>query len=1856
MDSNRLDFSSFEWINTEENKFIMKMNKTLFTSFLCILLLAGCKKNIPTESNANAFTEYISVYPEKLVSVVPNLQFHLQKEITSSNVSDDAITVKPSVKGKVVVNNNIVSFVPDGKLESNKEYSVTLHLNKLYGNIAEELEDFTVLVKTKELFFNVSLSSPSVYNKDMYYVEGDLSSSDIINTTKLKELITANYGGTNKKITFDKTGDYATSVQFKIDSIQRGEQDNTLNISWNGKAINSSSKGNRDITITGKSNFKILDVEVFNAEKQHIEISFSDPIQKLQDLKGLIQFINTQKRKFTYQVNNNIVSLYPKSSFRDKVDIEIFKGVKNTEGYSLKNNYVKTLYFEQLKPEVNFIKSGTILPNSNNLKINFNSVNLRAVDVVVYKVFKDNVLQFLQNSNLNSNSDLRYVGRPQAKYTVNLANQGLNLSKPNAFAVDLADFVTVENGALYRVAFEFNKEYSYYSCDGEVAASVITYGKKEIDTKGYDSSRYYSRYPRGYSWRDRENPCTSSYYYDKTIRKNILASDIGAIVKKGNNGKAMVVATDILSAQPLNGAKVTLYNLQQQPIFSSVTNKDGIAKFDDTTGVFFAAVSNATSTTYVKINDGNSLSMSKFDVSGAKLQKGIKGYVYGERGVWRPGDQLFLTFVLNDKANPLPLQHPIKFELINPQGKVIDRKISYKNAQNVYPYSPQTAQDALTGDWRVNVSVGNAYFGKGLKIETIKPNRLKIKFGAIDEVLKSDSDIDGDIEVKWLHGAIARQLKYDINGKFSAIKTTFPKFSNYIFDDVTRRFSPETFKVTEGNLDSDGKATFSIPTKKGNRSLVPGMLKIGFVTKVYENGGDFSTDVFSTKYSPYSSYVGVNLPEEQDSSNYLFTDQDYTFNVASVNDEGKPIANNLEVKVYRLNWRWWWSSSDDGLSSYSGTTSRSTERTYNVKTNSNGKGSFNLKIEKNDWGRFLIKVRDKNSNHVTSSVVYYDWPSWYGKKRGSQDKTNATMLVFSSDKDAYKVNEKATIKFASSKGARALVTVENGTEVLDHFWVETKDKNTEFTFPVKENYAPNVFVNISLLQKHGQTENDLPIRMYGAIPLSVTDPASKLEPELQLADEIKPESTVSLRVKEKNAKAMTYTIAIVDEGLLDLTRFKTPNPWHSFYKRQSLGVKTWDIFDDVIGAYGGKINQILSIGGDEAEAGSKNKKANRFKPMVVYLGPFELASGAVKKHEIKIPNYVGSVRAMVVASNADTEAYGQTEKTAFVRKPVMVLASLPRKITPKETVTLPVTVFAMKPNVKNVKVSVEPHESFSIEGAKTQNISFDQPDEKMAYFTLKVNDYNGIGKVKINATSGSAKATYEVEIDVLNPNPVTTEVKDLVLKSNETGELNFTTFGTKGTNEASVEFSTLPPMNFTRRLSYLIQYPHGCIEQTTSSAFPQLYLTDIFELSNERSFSIQRNIKATIQRLSNFQLSNGGLSYWQGGTKANEWGTSYAGHFMLEAAKKGYVLPIGFKSKWITYQKKAARNWRNNSSYYNNAFTQAYRLYTLSLANTPDLASMNRLRETSGISNQAKLRLASAYALAGKKSISLSILKTLKPKRNYVRYYSNYGSKNRNKAMALETYSLLKDEVKAIKLAREIAEVLSSEQWMSTQTTSYCLLAMSGYALQNGTSAGITTDYALNSKAKVTKSTSKSLMLVDLKDINTSNGLKITNKNSGVVYVRLFNKGVLPVGEEKTIQKNLEVYVTYKSKDGDKIDPSTLTQGTNFVAEVSIGNTTDEKIDNIALTQFIPSGWEIINTRFTDFGNNTSSSSVDYTDIRDASVSNYFTLKQYGNKKFRILLNASYLGKYYLPGVQAEAMYDNNYIARTKGQWIEVVK
>jgi uncharacterized protein YfaS (alpha-2-macroglobulin family) len=1117
---------------------------------------------------------------------------------------------------------------------------------------------------------------------------------------------------------------------------------------------------------------------------------------------------------------------------------------------------------------------------------------------------------------------------------------------------------------------------------------------------------------------------------------------------------------------------------------------------------------------------------------------------------------------------------------------------------------------------------------------------LKVNLDFDEEVLSAGKPIKTTLSSNWLSGATARNLKAEIEMNINSEANPFSKYKTYTFYDITRSFNSQEIDFYKGQLNNEGfvKITKDIEVSQN----VPGMLSLSFLTKVYENGGDFSINVQQKRYAPYDHFVGLKVPKINGRT--YDTDESTLYRVISLDKDGKPISSKeLKAYIYKLDWRWWWNRGSDNLSKYQNSTSYVAYKTVDLTTNTKGEAEFQLNIPEQDRGRFLIRVVDENGNHATSQTVYY-YKNWWNNSDGSL----SNMLVFNVDKEKYKVGETAKVTFPSSKNTKALISIENGAEVISQRWIETQSGSTTFDLDITEDYAPNAYVSISLVQPHEQTLNDRPIRLFGVVPIYVENPDKRLQPKLDLPKKVKPESFYEVEVTEENGLPMTYTLAVVDEGLLDLTNFNVPDIYGYFNRKEALGVETFDIYDDVIGAYAGSVENIFSIGGGGSLAGSKNRKANRFKPVVTFIGPFELKPGKPRKHKLYMPNYIGSVKVMLVASDVKNERYGNVEKKMPVKKPLMLLASVPRKLSPGEKLSIPLTVFAMDDNIKSVQLSAKTGNGLKAIGPTQKTINFEETGDKIINFEYEVLSASSVEDIEFTATSGQESAKYSLEIDTYNPNPIAQKTQNFELKANNTLDINVQAFGTEGSNSAFVEISALPPMDLSKRIEQLIAYPHGCVEQTTSRAFPQVFLEDIADLNFEQKQEVKENVEKAIEKLGDFQLVNGGVSYWPGG-KADAWCTTYVGHFMIEARQKGFEIPVMFLNNWKNFQKEQARRWNESSYSRESDYLQAYRLYSLALFGDPDLASMNRLR-TSSMSNASKWRLAQAYALIGQNDVSQELVSnaSIYELKDNNQYYT-YGSAFRNEAMLLESLVYLKDN-KMQEMAKSIALKLSSDDWLSTQESAFALVGLSKLLKENG---GNDIDISMNGKSL---KTSKPILKrpIELDEKGNAN-LQFTNNKDSKLYVRLIQSGKPPLGQSFAEQKNLNLNISYEDANGKTMDINSVRQGTEINAVISIGNLSQTNLENVALQYLLPSGWEMVDTSFTDYSSG-GYTEANYVDIRDNEVRFYMDLDAKQSKTFELKINASYLGEYFLPGSQAETMYSDDYFARTKDKKVEVVK
>ncbi len=1701
--------------------------------------------------------------------------------------------------------------------------------------------------------FEVSVEGISVYDADTkgrVKINGSLITADYAENAAVEKIIRAEQNGQPLSVLWMHHAG-TNQHRFTIEEVKRKNGEEKVILSWSGEPLKVENSSSQEITIPPLKEYKVLSSRLVSGEEHYISVLFSDPLLEKQDLKGLITLQGSEKApRAVIQLNE--LKIYPAELSPGQLTLRLFKEIKNATGASLKEDYSTTFTLAQANPEVRVTESykGVILPSSNGLVLPFEAIGLREVDITIVKIFKNNALQYLQNNAMGETAELKRVGRPVARKKIPLNTSGVvSLEKWNRFTLDLSTILQAEPGAIYQVKIGFRKSQALYFCPENEQESV----EEQEENWDFNESSYwdeYENYSYDYDWSQRNNPCSPSYYRNKEVSKLLFASDLGIIAKKADKGALQVFVTNLLSTSPQEEVNVKVYDYQQQLIAEAVTDQEGKADIKVNGNPFVLLVSKGQQSGYLKLTDGSSLSLSNFDVTGQPIQQGVKGFIYGERGVWRPGDTLHLSFMLEDKLQKLPASHPVILEVWNARGQLTARKVQSGGLEGLYSFSIPTEAEAPTGNWEAKVKVGGAEFRQKLKVETVKPNRLKIdlNFGKT-RLTALDKEIAGDLHIRWLHGAKARNLKAEFQLLLSPTKTTFNGYNGFSFDDASKEYYAENQLVFEGNVDSEGYAKVNIKMKAGANA--PGALKAVFKGKAFEEGGDFSVDQFSIPYYPYSSFVGIKAPEG-DKKGLLLTDQDHNIRIVSVDAQGKPVnRDHMKVELYKLNWKWWWDNSYENLSNYVGR-SYHTPVQESVVSTRNGEGTWALRINHPAWGRYYLKVTDPVSGHSAGQVVALDWPGWATGKKGELD--GASMLSFTTEKEEYRPGEKIRLQIPSSPGGRALVSLETGSRMLQSYWVETRPQTTEVVFEATADMAPNVYINISMLQPHAQTQNDLPIRLYGVQSVKVVNPATRLEPLINLAAELRPEAPFTVTVQEKEGKAMAYTLAVVEEGLLDLTRFKTPDPWQAFYAREALGVKTWDIYDEVIGAQGGSIERLLAIGGDDEIKKAEKKEVNRFKPVVKFLGPFYLEAGKKAQHQLKMPQYIGSVRTMVVAARQG--AYGSAEATSVVKQPLMVLATLPRVAGPGEEIVLPVNVFAGNADIRQVKVTVKTSGLLKPAGATTQTITFNQPGDQLAYFALRAEEALGNGKVVVTATAGGLEATYDVELKVRASNPFFLQVTDTLLAASEGWTTNYKPIGIAGTNEAVLELSTLPPLNLEQRLQYLIQYPHGCVEQTTSAVFAQLYLEKLSKLSQDRKAAIEQNIQAAISRLKSFQLPSGGFAYWPGNSSPDAWGTNYAGHFLLEAKKRGYHVPEEMISSWKGYQQQQAGQWVSGPAAEGEELVQAYRLHTLALAASPSIGAMNRMKER--LQNpSAKWRLALAYALAGYANEAAKLVDGIsKEALDHSSAEATYGSVQRDQAMVMETLLHIGRNTEAFELLQSIAAYMGNQaQWMSTQTTAYALIAIAEYAEKNKLDEKIQAQLSINGK-KLAVESDKFIYQHFLQNPEQQQNLQITNQGSATVFTRLISRGVPLQGQEKEEARNLRVNVVYKNMKGEEIDVTKISQGTDFVASVTVHNPSSTKTHKeMALHQLFPSGWEIINNRLHDSPKHYGQGAPDYQDVRDDRVYTYFDMKPNSRKEFTILLNASYRGRYYLPAVVAEAMYDNSVYASKAGQWVEVL-
>ncbi len=1766
----------------------------LMTALLPILTFCGTSGNsadgIDCSSEIRADDPVIIRFPAPFVE---------KSNAELATLAKSAVTITPKVDFEAeIVDVQTLCLYPSEPLEYNSIYKVTVNSAKLTGHKGKGSYELHTLAPVIIFDFGQLKADPE--KEGVFSLEVGFESSDPLDAKYLESGFSVK--GAAATVNWEHSADGLRHRALATD-IASAATASKMTVAYDYPKY--AAGGTRNYALPAKGEFSVISSEVFSDPYMYV-VTFSALLDRNQNLQELVSMPGAGRLSFS--VDRNVLTVKPAIAPSDgKQFLSVSKAIRSTSGSKLQEDFERYFAIPSGEPEIAFISTGSILPSSG-MSIGFRSINYAKAEVRVKQIYESNVLQFLQDNKLNeTNFYTGNIARTVLDTTLVLGEQNSPaLRNMNVYGLNVAELLKLQKGAIYRIEI------------------------RGIDPLAeFREERWESDYWFG-----------SYYDYEKRVR-NILVSDLNIIAKSSGEGICTVFVTDIMAASPVSGARVKIYNDVNQQIAEGTTDADGCF-----TGTFpgdaarTVVVTDGKDKSYLSLHGGAEISVSNFDVSGTASRGGWKGFIFGERGVWRPGDDIYLTFVSMLDEGTLPTGHPVTAVLRNPQGQVMETLVNNDGHDGMYSFKFKTAQDAPTGNWEVNVTAGGQTWTKVVKVETVKPNNIVIDLSLNDSPAVPASAIRGDIAAKWLVGNPAKGLETRVEVALSKARTAFEGYKDYTFEDPSRIFTSEEREIFKGTTDSEGKLHFN--ASAGKAGGAPGFLSGVFTTRVFERSGDFSIDRYTAKVSPYDTYIGLKAPEEETTwgEKYLDKAKSHTFTLAALDYRGNPSQKSVkvEVEVYRMGWSWWWSSSSSELASYAKDSYNTPYKTFQT-TVSGGKGSFKMDFSDQESGMFFVRATDLAGGHAAAKVVMVTSRDGWASDGGQE---SATRLMMSLDKDKYAVGEVANISIPSAAGARALVTVEKGRRVVDNFWVSCKGDKTLIPVKIENGMSPNVYVSVMLVQPYNTTANDAPIRLFGVTRINVEDASSHLNPTVSIADEVKPESEVTFSVKESSGRPMSYVVALVDEGLLSLTRYKTPDPWDVFYATEALGVRTWDLFDLVIGAYGARMEKMFAIGGDADVQVTPDSKAERFKPVSIFLGPFTLKARGVGKHTVKIPQYIGNLRVMVVST--DGRAMGSVQKNLSVTKPVMAQATLPRVIGTDEEIMMPVTVFATKDNVGKVNVEYTVDGPLTADGSKNASLNVSKAGEEVVLFKLKAGSEEGIAHINVTASGAGDVSKQTIEIDVRDPNPLTTNSESKLVEAGKKASFDFPLAGRPGTGSVKVEASTIPPVDLDYRLNYLTGYPHGCVEQTVSAVFPQLWLGDLIDLDSKGVTKCEDNIKAAIAKLPSFAISTGGMTYWPGTSSyagASVWGTIYATHFMTEAKDKGYSVPASLLKNNIKYLRSVAANKASD------AVSRAYSCYVLALSGSASRGDMNRLREDlSKLPVEAQWYLAAAYAVDGKKDVAKEIIARIPASAGAAdRFSDTFDSDERRVAIAAIAFDAAGNKAEAFRCIQNLSSWLNDRShYMSTQSTAWALNAVARYAKNNATDkidVSVVSDRGRLQLRSQTPVASGVLASGDSPRMN----IEVSNASKAPVWIVVSSTGIPDKGQEVAKSNGLQLVVTYSLPDGTNVDPSELEQGTDFYVNAYLSNLSATRdYTNLALTQVFPAGWEFARNRVDGL----------YQDFRDDRVYTYIYLPRNGSCVVKTKVTAAYAGRYYLPSTICEAMYDDSVNASTVGRWCVV--
>lgn len=1490
-------------------------------------------------------------------------------------------------------------------------------------------------------------------------------------------------------------------------------------------------------------------------------------------------------------------------------------GLPGRQGGVLASPVTRSIMIPDLDPEVRFAGQGSYLLKSGKQNFAVESVNVEKLKLSVDKVFENNILHVLPRLRGGGS----YSSCEDCEYYEGYYDEGYYSSQ------DISSYgVNILQGEL-QVSHKANTR----------VTTAVPF--QEIDAD-----------QRQGLYRVRVTDSERGWVY---AERWLLATDLGLTAKVGAR-EARVQVVSLGGLGPVPGVEVSFISSTNQLIGRSVSNAEGVATqslsgLEPGEPLALVTARRGADFSYLALAN-TAVPTADFDVGGdGDTTSPYEAYVYADRGVYRPGDRAHVMVLIRDGALATPPAFPYKVEIRNPRWQVFESLRGNTQLDGAQSFTVTLPEDALTGDYNLRVlsADGNTQLGRLLlKVEDFMPDRIKVELEPEARVVELPAPVSFKVKSAYLFGAKASGLAYDASCRFEEVGIGGAKHGGFEFaaDDQTagRRAIGSTEEIGEGELDEEGETTVRCELASG---LVPRRpVRATAMVTVSERGGRAVTGSGSATLHAHPYYLGVR---RNSSESYAERGKDAALEVLAVDQSGEAKKGvQVEATFYSVEWKTILRFVNNR---YQYVSEKSEKKVGSAKLTTDER-PVKLPFTPDSTGQFRVQLVAGPTQSATSFTFWVSGGGYAAWQMSKPDQIGLTL-----DKAEYEAGETAKVMVRAPFAGRLYLTVERD-RVLTSRTVELEGNSGTVSIPVTGNMTPNAYVVAQLIRSPNSKEKQAPMRAFGVIPLMVKSEQHRLSVRAEVPDEMRPKQPLEVKVKvEGHRGPARITVAAVDEGILRITGHASPDPYQFFLRKKRLGLRTHDMFELLLPEVRERATSILRGSGGDEEVRKKHLapvSVKRVKPVALWSGIVDLAADGTGAVRFDVPEFQGALRVMVVAF--ERERFGASSGLVKVRDPIVVTPTLPRFFGPLDKVEMPVEVHNGLKKEANIEVETSIQGRIQVVGSPKQTLKLPAGGSGLVRFQLLADEVAGKATVTVTARAGDLQSQSNTDLAIRPANTVTTDGVAFAASWNDEGKFTVPGGFMEGTQKTLITVGPAPVTQFGAALQYLLRYPHGCVEQTTSKAFPLLYFKELARHSapelTEDGASDQY-VNAAISRLGSMLTRQGGLSYWPGGQYGYAWSTVYGAHFLVEAKKAGYTVDTGLVDALLAHLNLIASGL--TVPFYGSGATQlkdrAYALYVLALAGRPNrsaalaVAGQVFSSRAGKPSADGELRALTAGALllggdAGRASSFVNEEVSFAESGPQ----SGFWSATRADALMLSVLADAAPRHKSVlPLMQNLVKKAQVGRWYNTQENAFALMALGKIGRVLGQDPYWGTIYVGGQEAKRFSNERPTTVRIEGAEA-VGKEIKVTVTGKGTAFVGIQVEGI-KAGVLAPKSNGLQVSRKLYDTNGNTVAPEAIQQGDLVVVQLEVSPAGGARVENVAIVDLLAAGLEVENPRLSGdsvFEWMKDRSVPDYVDIRDDRIIMFASLQ--GPQKFYYTARAVTRGEFVLPHVHAEAMYD----------------